>query len=293
MAADGFLWGAVALLGLVVGSFLNVVIHRLPRMLEAQWAAASAHAEDGAESPAVRPYNIAVPGSQIVALQCEKEGIDKVLSGDDGDHTVRPARHRRRQLRGHHVRRRVRDGDRGGRVVVRATLQAREDGLVDLLRELLAFAHEDHAAARAAQRLVRRRRDELGIRHRARMQSRRDEPGDERHDERDRLRMFAAQRVPELLRVGATQATEAVARERVEQLLVERIALAPWECHSDRLGQTLKVLERAAGFLQHEVGVAIKMRYTPKLQFELDDSLDKDFEIGQVIRKIEEKDKAA
>ena len=55
--------------------------------------------------------------------------------------------------------------------------------------------------------------------------------------------------------------------------------------------ETLKVLERAAGFLQHEVGVAIKMRYTPKLQFELDDSLDKDFEIGQVIRKIEEKDK--
>ena len=55
--------------------------------------------------------------------------------------------------------------------------------------------------------------------------------------------------------------------------------------------ETLKVLQRAAGFLQHEVGVAIKMRYTPKLQFELDDSLDKDFEIGQVIRKIEEKDK--
>ena len=56
--------------------------------------------------------------------------------------------------------------------------------------------------------------------------------------------------------------------------------------------ETLKVLERAAGFLQHEVGLTIKMRYTPKLQFELDDSLDKDFEISQVIRKIEEKDKA-
>ena len=55
--------------------------------------------------------------------------------------------------------------------------------------------------------------------------------------------------------------------------------------------ESLAVLKRAAGFLQHEVGLAIKMRYTPKLQFELDDSLDKDFEIGQVIRKIEEKDK--
>ena len=55
--------------------------------------------------------------------------------------------------------------------------------------------------------------------------------------------------------------------------------------------ESLKVLARAAGFLQHEVGTALQMRYTPKLQFELDDSLDKDFEIGQVIRKIEEKDK--
>ena len=54
--------------------------------------------------------------------------------------------------------------------------------------------------------------------------------------------------------------------------------------------ESLKVLSRAAGFLQHEVGHALQMRFTPKLQFELDDSLDKDFEIGQVIRKIEEKD---
>ena len=63
MAADGFLWGAVALLGLVVGSFLNVVIHRLPRMLEAQWAQADTHAETGADAQTDRPYNIAVPGS--------------------------------------------------------------------------------------------------------------------------------------------------------------------------------------------------------------------------------------
>ena len=57
--------------------------------------------------------------------------------------------------------------------------------------------------------------------------------------------------------------------------------------------ESLKVLAHAAGFLQHEVGTALQMRYTPKLQFELDDSLDKDFEIGQVIRKIEEKDNPA
>ncbi len=65
MAADEFLWGAAALLGLVVGSFLNVVIHRLPRMLEAQWAEAShEQAPDNPPPlPATKPYNIAVPGS--------------------------------------------------------------------------------------------------------------------------------------------------------------------------------------------------------------------------------------
>ena len=50
-------------------------------------------------------------------------------------------------------------------------------------------------------------------------------------------------------------------------------------------------LEHAKGFLQRQVGFALKLRNTPKLQFELDDSLDKDFEIGQVIRKIEEREK--
>jgi leader peptidase (prepilin peptidase)/N-methyltransferase len=65
MAVDGFLWSAAALLGLMVGSFLNVVIYRLPRMLEAQWAHAStAQASDQtAHLAAPRPYNIATPGS--------------------------------------------------------------------------------------------------------------------------------------------------------------------------------------------------------------------------------------
>ncbi|MBU9888858.1 MAG: 30S ribosome-binding factor RbfA [Candidatus Omnitrophica bacterium] len=55
--------------------------------------------------------------------------------------------------------------------------------------------------------------------------------------------------------------------------------------------ENLEVLRRAAGFLQHEVGLALKLRYTPKIQFELDDSLDRDFEIGEVIRKIEDREK--
>ncbi len=54
---------------------------------------------------------------------------------------------------------------------------------------------------------------------------------------------------------------------------------------------SMAVLEKAEGFLKREISAALKLRYTPHLQFELDDSLDKDFEIRDVIQKIEDKDK--
>ncbi len=51
--------------------------------------------------------------------------------------------------------------------------------------ELIFSAHsclaEDEPAARAAERLVRRGGDEVGVRHRVRVQLRRDEPGDVGH----------------------------------------------------------------------------------------------------------------
>lgn len=61
MAPDLFLpglWTVAALVGLVFGSFLNVVIHRLPRMLEREWQAGH---EDPSPSSAV--YNLAFPAS--------------------------------------------------------------------------------------------------------------------------------------------------------------------------------------------------------------------------------------
>lgn len=51
------------LLGLVVGSFLNVVIHRLPKMMHAQWAAQSAEFEGRTPQPQA-PYNLWLPPSQ-------------------------------------------------------------------------------------------------------------------------------------------------------------------------------------------------------------------------------------
>jgi leader peptidase (prepilin peptidase) / N-methyltransferase len=50
------------LLGLVAGSFLNVVIHRLPKMMERQWR--DECAELGGSAPAAaEPYNLVVPRS--------------------------------------------------------------------------------------------------------------------------------------------------------------------------------------------------------------------------------------
>jgi len=56
----------VALFSLAIGSFLNVVIHRLPKMMERQWRAEIA-AHDGKQPPAAERYNLIVPRSQCPA----------------------------------------------------------------------------------------------------------------------------------------------------------------------------------------------------------------------------------
>ena len=50
------------LLSLLVGSFLNVVILRLPVMMEREWQAMAADAD--AAAPAAEPFNLAVPASR-------------------------------------------------------------------------------------------------------------------------------------------------------------------------------------------------------------------------------------
>lgn len=66
---------AAGLLGLMVGSFLNVVIHRLPIMMERDWAAQCAELKSEAP-PAFEPLSLARPrsrcpqcGHQIAALE--------------------------------------------------------------------------------------------------------------------------------------------------------------------------------------------------------------------------------
>jgi leader peptidase (prepilin peptidase)/N-methyltransferase len=63
LALDGGGFVTVAaLLGLAIGSFLNVVIHRLPKMLEREWREQCAWLQ-GEEQKAGKPYNLVVPGS--------------------------------------------------------------------------------------------------------------------------------------------------------------------------------------------------------------------------------------
>lgn len=61
-AEQAFLAATCAVLGLVVGSFLNVVVHRLPRMLERRWRADCAELE-GREAPPAPRYDLASPAS--------------------------------------------------------------------------------------------------------------------------------------------------------------------------------------------------------------------------------------
>lgn len=76
LAAEPALFiGLVLLLGLAVGSFLNVVIHRLPRMMEAEWQAQCAELRGEAVEPSA-PYTLSTPrsacpscGHRITALE--------------------------------------------------------------------------------------------------------------------------------------------------------------------------------------------------------------------------------
>ncbi|HAN56649.1 MAG TPA: prepilin peptidase [Betaproteobacteria bacterium] len=65
--ADALVFAVVCgLLGLLVGSFLNVVIHRLPKMMAREWTEQCAVLRDE-EAPAASSYNLVVPRSACPA----------------------------------------------------------------------------------------------------------------------------------------------------------------------------------------------------------------------------------
>jgi leader peptidase (prepilin peptidase)/N-methyltransferase len=77
MHIDLFSWTLIGLFGLIVGSFLNVVIHRLPRMLEAQWAAEACEL-NGQTHQAQAPYNLALPASHCPHCQTPLRWTDNI-----------------------------------------------------------------------------------------------------------------------------------------------------------------------------------------------------------------------
>ena len=51
--------------------------------------------------------------------------------------------------------------------------------------------------------------------------------------------------------------------------------------------RVLKGLRSASGWLRRELGSALKLRYTPELGFQLDDSIDKGAHILELLRSVE------
>ena len=53
--------------------------------------------------------------------------------------------------------------------------------------------------------------------------------------------------------------------------------------------ETQRALERATGFLQHEIAEALKLRFTPKLTFHLDESLEEGMRIEGILKELHQK----
>src|SRR5262245_2595673 len=63
LASPPLFTALAAVFGLIIGSFLNVVIHRLPKMMEREWRAECA-ALAGQQPPQEPPLNLMVPRSR-------------------------------------------------------------------------------------------------------------------------------------------------------------------------------------------------------------------------------------
>ena len=145
-------------------------------------------AVDGHAAPRAAAPRAALPGP----LGCAQVELHEVRVGAAGEH-VEAALHAASRRARRRCARTCRWYSRNASVIAirkhvafaaivcieRPALHAGEDGAVDRLRVLLAA--EDEAGARAGERLVRRRGDEVAVRHRVRVQPGGDEPGEVRH----------------------------------------------------------------------------------------------------------------
>ncbi|MEX0734396.1 MAG: A24 family peptidase [Steroidobacteraceae bacterium] len=79
LAASPAVFAAAAFLfGLAIGSFLNVVIHRLPLVLERQWRAQAAELEGRPAPPESEPYNLVRPRSRCPACNAPIRAVHNI-----------------------------------------------------------------------------------------------------------------------------------------------------------------------------------------------------------------------
>jgi leader peptidase (prepilin peptidase)/N-methyltransferase len=76
--SDSALLVVVAVFGLAIGSFLNVVIHRLPRMMENEWKTQCAELAGSGPAPAGPRYNLVVPSSHCPHCSTPLRAIDNI-----------------------------------------------------------------------------------------------------------------------------------------------------------------------------------------------------------------------
>jgi ribosome-binding factor A len=72
-----------------------------------------------------------------------------------------------------------------------------------------------------------------------------------------------------------------------------REARVYWTVHGDpeQRKHTAKGLEKARGFLRHEIGLELKLRVTPNLMFTYDEAIDRGERIEQLIRQVRDEER--
>jgi leader peptidase (prepilin peptidase)/N-methyltransferase len=77
-ASPGLFIGTCLVLGLLVGSFLNVVIYRLPVILDRQWREQCAELHGTQPPPATDPFNLVVPRSACPACKAPITAVQNI-----------------------------------------------------------------------------------------------------------------------------------------------------------------------------------------------------------------------